>query len=256
MLADESLVALVVGVHCDGGVAEHGLRSRGGDHDVGRCIVGIEGVAFERIAQMPEVSLHLDLLYFEVRDRGEQLRVPIDEALVFVDEAGAIEIDEHLAHGAGQSLVHGEAFARPVAGRAEALQLVDDQAAGFVLPLPDAGDELLAAKGAAVGLLALHELTLDHHLRGDTGVIHPRLPQHVAAAHALEAGEHVLQRVVERVTHMQRAGHVRRGNDDGKGARVLAAGLARGKGPSFLPEAVGRPFDGRGLIGLIEHRRC
>ena len=139
MLADESLVALVVGVHGDGGVAEHGLGPRGGDHDVGRCIVGIEGAALERIAQMPEVALHLDLLDFEVGDGGEQLRVPIDEALVLVDEACAIEIDEHLAHGAGQSLVHGEALARPVAGGAEPLQLIDDQAAGLVLPLARRG---------------------------------------------------------------------------------------------------------------------
>ena len=52
---------------------------------------------------MPEVALHLDLLDFEVGDRGEQLRVPIDEALVLVDQPGAIELDEHLAHGAGRA---------------------------------------------------------------------------------------------------------------------------------------------------------
>ena len=42
VLADERLVALVVRVHGDGGVAEHGLGARGGDDDVGRCIVGVE----------------------------------------------------------------------------------------------------------------------------------------------------------------------------------------------------------------------
>ena len=145
-LPTRCLVALVVGMHGDGGVAEHGLGPRGGDDDVGRCIVGIEGAAFERIAQMPEMALHLDLLDFEVGDGGEQLRVPIDEALVLVDEPGAVELDEHLAHGAGQPLVHGEALARPVAGGAEALQLIDDQPAGLLLPLPDALDELLAAE--------------------------------------------------------------------------------------------------------------
>ncbi len=67
---------------------------------------------------------------------------------------------------------------------------------------------------AAVGLLALGKLALDHHLRGDAGMVHARLPQHVLAAHALEADQNVLQRVVERVAHMQRAGDVRRRNDD------------------------------------------
>jgi hypothetical protein len=43
------------------------------------------------------------------------------------------------------------------------------------------------------------ELALHHHLRRDAGMVGARLPEHVAAAHALEADEHVLQRVVERV---------------------------------------------------------
>ena len=64
-------------------------------------------------------------------------------------------------------------------------------------------EELLAAHVAAAGSLPLHQLPLDHHLRGDAGMVGARLPQHVLAAHALEAGQDVLQRVVERMAHMQ-----------------------------------------------------
>jgi hypothetical protein len=255
VLADEPPVAIIVGMHGDGGVAEHGLGSRGGDHDVGRCVVRVEGAIFQRIAQMPEVALHLDLLDFEVRDGGEQLRVPIDQALVFVDEAGAVEIDEHLAHRARKPLVHGEALARPIARRAESLQLIDDQTARLDLPLPDAAHELVAAERAAVRLLALHQLALDHHLGGDAGMVGARLPQHVAAAHALEADEDVLQRIVERVTHMQRAGHVRRRDDDGEGPRAGAVRTAGGKRLRLFPQAVDRALDGGWLVGLVEHRR-
>ena len=87
---------------------------------------------------MPEVALDLDLLHLEIGDRGQQLRVPVDQPLVLVDQAVAVELDEHLGDRARQALVHGEAFARPVAGGAEPLQLVDDGAAAFGLPLPDA----------------------------------------------------------------------------------------------------------------------
>ena len=163
-------------------------------------------------------SLLLDL---EVGDRGQQLGVPVHQALVLVDQPFLVERDEHLEHGLGQALVHGEALARPVAGGAEPLQLVEDHAAGFGLPLPDLVDELLAAEVAAVDL-ALHQLALDHHLRGDAGMVHARLPQHVLAAHALEADQDVLQRVVERMAHMQRAGDVGRRDDDGE---RLGAGL-------------------------------
>ncbi len=72
-----------------------------------------------------------------------------------------------------------------------------------LLPRPHALEERLAAHLAAAGLLALHQLPLDHHLRGDAGMVGARLPQHVLAAHALETAQDVLQRVVERMAHMQ-----------------------------------------------------
>ena len=72
----------------------------------------------------------------------------------------------------------------------------DDGAAGLRLPGPDPLQEFLAAHVAAAGLLALHQLPLDHHLGGDAGVVGAGLPQHVRAAHPLEPRQDVLQRVV------------------------------------------------------------
>src|SRR5262249_59757120 len=119
---------------------------------------------------------------------------------------------------------HGEALARPVAGGAKPLELADDRAAGFGLPLPDPLDERLAAHGAARRLLPFHELALDHRLSGDAGMVHARLPQHVLAAHALETAENVLQRVVERVAHMTRARDIGRRNDDAGRVGLRAVG--------------------------------
>ncbi len=253
VLADHVPVTLIVGMHGNGGVAQHGLGPRGGDHDEGGWIVGVERRPLDRIAQMPEMPLGVELLDLEIGNGGEQLGVPIDEALVLVDEARAIEIDEHLTHGAGQALVHGESEPRPVAGAAEPLQLADDGVARLFFPLPHALDEGLAAHGAAVGLLPFQQLTLDHHLGGDAGVIGARLPQHVAPAHALEADEHVLQRVVEGMPHMERAGDVGRRNDNGERPGLGARGRTGGEGGSLLPGAIGFAFDLLRLIGLVEH---
>ena len=167
-----------------------------------------------------------------------------------------MQLDEHLDDGARQPLVHRKTFARPVAGGAEPLQLVDDDAAALRLPLPDPLEKFGAAHVAAARLLPLHQLPLDHHLGRDAGVIGAGLPQHVAAAHPLEAAENVLQRVVERVAHMQRAGHVRRRDHDGEGlgvAALRATGLERA---GLLPEAGHAGFDIGGLVILLDHREC
>jgi hypothetical protein len=151
---------------------------------------------------VPEIALDLDLLDLEVGNRGLQLRVPVDQPLVLVDQAFLVKLTNTLstAFDSPSSMVkRSRDQSQDAPSR---LQLADDDAAGFVLPLPDLVEERLAADGAAVDL-ALGQLALDHHLRGDAGMVETRLPQHVPAPHALEAAQDVLQRVVERVAHMQ-----------------------------------------------------
>src|ERR1700687_6193956 len=104
----------------------------------------------------------LDLLDLQIRDRGEQLGVPVDQPLVLVDEAGAIKLHENLEDRAREPLVHSETLARPVAGGADPVQLLYDGAAGFRFPRPYLFEEFLTAERAPVRLLPFHELTLDH----------------------------------------------------------------------------------------------
>jgi hypothetical protein len=72
----------------------------------------------------------------------------------------------------------------------------------------------------------LAKLAFDDHLRGDARMVGARLPERVEAAHPVPAGQHVLQRVVEGMAHMQDAGHVGRRDHDrerlGPGSGVRA----------------------------------
>ena len=107
-LADQMAKPLVVRMHRDGDVAEHSLGPRRGDDD--------EFVAaFDRVFDVPLLAPGLDLLDFKIGDGGFQLGVPVDEPLVLVNEALAVERDEDLEHRARQAFIHGEALARPVA---------------------------------------------------------------------------------------------------------------------------------------------
>ncbi len=78
------------------------------------------------------------------------------------------------------------------------------------------------------------ELALDHHLRGDAGVIRARLPQRGVAAHAVPAREGVHERVLECMAHVQRAGDVRRRQHDAVGRSIaLRSECTRGF-PTFV----------------------
>ena len=277
MAADEMLIARVVGVDRDRGVAQHRFGARGGDRqplagllalvvhhrifEVVEAPIGIPGQRLgerrrvERSAVLPrplERVPGLDLDDLEIRDRGLEPGVPVDQPFILVDEPLAVELNEHLRDRTRQALVEGEALAAPVAGGAKALELGNDGAARFRLPRPDPLDERLAPHGAAVRLLALHELPLDHHLRGDAGVIDARLPQHVAASHAPVAAQDVLQRVVERMAHMQIAGDVRRRNDDAKGLRLRPVWTAGPERAGFFPKRGSAAF-GRGEVERFVH---
>ena len=102
-----------------------------------------------------ERALAFDLDDLEVGDRGLELRVPVDQPLGLVDQPLAVQLHEHLGDRLRQAFVEREALAAPVARGAEALELADDRAARFGLPLPHPREKRLAAEGAAVGLLAL-----------------------------------------------------------------------------------------------------
>ena len=80
-------------------------------------------------------------------------------------------------------------------------------------------------------------------------MIGTRLPPHVLAAHALESGERVLQRVVERVADMQAARYVGRRDDD---AEIVGALFRAGaEGARVFPLSVEAGFDLFGVEILV-----
>src|SRR3546814_9422840 len=97
-------------------VGQHRLGASGRDDDMA-------GAVLQRIADMPEMPLHFLRLHLQVRNRGAELRVPVDEALVAIEQALVVKLDEHLDEGGGNALVHREALVRPVARRAQAAAL-------------------------------------------------------------------------------------------------------------------------------------
>lgn len=236
--ADQVPVALVVGMHRDGGVAQHRLDPGGGHHDVRARVV-------ERaVAERHQLALDLLVVDLDVGEGRLQHRRPVDQPLGAVDQPGVVEPFEDGAHGPGQALVHGEPVAAPVHPVAEPAHLAADGAAGLALPVPHLLDEQLATE-VLFGLAVDGELLFHHALGRDAGVIHAGLPEHLVALHPLAPGQGVHHGVLQRVAHVQAAGDVGRRQHDRVAGFV--AGRVRGEVPGVHPLAVDRVF-GRGRV--------
>ena len=207
-LADQMLVALVVRVDGNAGIAHEGLRTGGRNNEVARAVR-------QRIADVPQLARLGFVLNLSVGQRSRAVRAPVDDAVALVDKALVVQVYEYLADRLGAALVHGEALAVPVAGGAELFELADDAVAELVLPRPYALEELLTAEVVTGQALLLAEVLLYLDLGCNTGVIGTRHPQCLVALHALGADEDILQGLVECVAHVQLAGNIRRRNNDG-----------------------------------------
>ncbi len=237
-LADERHVAFVLGVDGYGGIAGQCLRARRRHHHV--VLVGFafdaEGAAHDGIAHIPEVRVALFMLHLVIRESRAAARAPVHDVVALVDEPFVVKLREDFRHGARASFVERETLPLPVGGIAEHTLLVHNRAAILLLPLPDPLHERLAPK-ILTALAFLPQRLFDHVLRGDAGMVGAGKPKRVETAHPAPAHEDVLNGLVERVAHVQDAGHVRRRNDNR--IRLALAGL-RVKIPVLLPDGI--PF--------------
>ncbi len=273
-LADDGGIAGVTRMHRHRAVAQHGFGAGGGDRDIvpglaqGHVAVGVAFHVFiglapgQRVFEMPHLAVDLAAFDLEVRNRGLEMRVPVDQPLAAIDQPLVVHVDKDpdhrvveialFARGRAGGARHGEGIARPVEAGAQPLELADNGAARLRLPVPDAAQELLAPHLGAGGVGGVfRQLAFDHHLGGDAGVVLPGLPQHVKAAHPVPAGQDILQRVVQRVADMQAAGDVRRRDHHGKRGLPRPGVGTGGKGAAILPRCRDAGLGGGGVEGLF-----
>ena len=111
-LAYHIFITLVIGVHRHGCIAQQGLRSGGGQLQVAAAVL-------KGIAQVPEVTGLILVLHLCVRDRGQAVGAPVNDALTPVNQALIVQLAKDLAHGLAASFVQSETLPIPVAGGAK-----------------------------------------------------------------------------------------------------------------------------------------
>ena len=212
-LADQILEARIIRMHGNGRITQHGLWPRCRHHQEA------PRHAFHRVAHIPQAALHFLAFDFQIGNRGQEFRVPIHQSLVTIDEALGVQRHEYFAHCCRKSLIHREAFTRPIERCAKPAQLPRNGAARFRLPFPNALQKGFAPHAAAVWLLLFGQQAFHDDLRRNAGMVGARLPQRIAPLHAPPADQHILQGIIQRMADMQAARHIRRRDHDGEGVR-------------------------------------
>ena len=105
LFTNEVRIALVLGMHGNGSITQHGFRTGGCNNYVLALAI------LYRVANLPECTRLLGILDLGIRQSGAAVRAPVDDAVAAVDQALVIKVDKHLANGTGASLIHREALA-------------------------------------------------------------------------------------------------------------------------------------------------
>ena len=246
MAAVEMGIAGVLAVDGNSGITQHGLGAGG-------CQLQHLTGLLDRVEQVPEIAVLFLVLHLGIRDGGVAMGAPVDHPVAAVDQALVVQAHEHFLDGIRAALVHGKALPLPVTAGAQLFQLADDAVAVLGLPVPGALQETIAAHhllGQALGTHGLHDLGLG----GDGCVVGAGHPQGGIALHPLGADEHILHGVIQRMAHVELAGHVRRGHNDG--VRLLVGVRFRVEVAAVLPELVDAVFHLAGIVLFCEFFHC
>jgi len=151
---------------------------------------------------------------FLIRERRLRGRVPIDHSDASINQLLLIKIDKNSLDSADIIVIESVALARPIARTPETFELLDNDAAMFILPFQHAAQKFLSAEIMSRFLFSAAEIFFDSGLRPNAGVVGPRQPEYFAAKHARATSENILDRIVEDMPESERAGNVWGRNDD------------------------------------------
>ena len=174
---------------------------------------------------------------------------PVNHPVTAVDQTLIVKAQEHLLYRFGTPFIHGKTFSRPVAGGTHLLQLLDDPSAILFLPFPSPlqkgfpadllfGDSLFAHR--------LHNLGLG----SDGSMVGARHPKGVIPLHPAPTDQDILQRIVQRMAHMQLPGDV--GRWDHNGIRSFIRLYFRVKVVALEPKIINPVFHLFGVINLFQ----
>ena len=181
----------------------------------------VEGLqAVHIVLEVIEVALLLAVDHLLVAQCRLGLGIPVHHAQSAVDVALVIQVDKDLQDAIAALLVHGERRAAPVTRCAQFAQLLQDDAAVLVCPVPGVLEEFVARE-VTLAYALLGKTLDDLGLGSNRRMVGAGNPQGVLALHARTADEDVLNGVVEHVAHVEHARHIGGRDHDAIGLTLI-----------------------------------
>ena len=207
-LADQVLISFICGMYRNRSIAQHGFGSGG-------CQSQLFIRTNNGVIDMIKMPCHINVLYLCVGNCSLTLRTPVDNLFPAVNIALFIQTAEGFQNSFGAALVHRKAYTIPVTRAAQLSQLVQNNAAVFLLPSPCAFQKALTTNillGQPFGCHLLHNL----QFRGNACMVNAGYPECVVACHSFPANQDILHGVVQCMSHVQLPCNIRGRHYDAK----------------------------------------
>ena len=212
-LANQILITFILRINCYCRITQQSFRT-------GRCNLNKSALFSDnRIIDMPEKTILLLMLYLGIGNRGLADRAPVDDAGAFINISFFIQLDKYFQYRIGTSCIHRKTLSVPVCGRTKLMKLIDDAGTILLLPVPACFQKAVTSQIMFVDAFA-SQLVNNLYFGRDRCVIRARLPECLIALHPFVTGQNILHGIVQRMTHVQLTGDVRRRHHNRK--RFLA----------------------------------
>ena len=211
---DEVLIAYIIRMHTNRHITEQGFRARGGNRDARPLLavaifVGDGLCAIHKwVVDVPHTAIDLNGFHLKIRNRRAEHRIPVNQTRATINQPILVQAHKCFHHRFGHFLIHGEVLTRPINGRAHAADLLADDVARLFFPFPNFGGKCFAPQVGTIHTLR-RQLTLNHNLCGNPCVVSTGNPCRVLATHTRMAHTRIHHRLIERVSHVQRARDIR-----------------------------------------------
>ena len=206
--ADQVLISFIFGMNRYSCIAQHCFRSC-------CCQSQFFVGTYDRIVDVVEVTSHIVMFYFCVRDRCLAFRAPVDDLFTTVDITFFIQSYECFQNSIGAAFVHCKTNTIPVTGAAQFAQLIQDDTAVFFFPCPCSFQEAFTAYVVLCQAFGSHFLN-NLQFCGNGCMVDTGYPQCIVASHSLPSDQDILHCVIQGMAHVQLTCDVRRGHYDTK----------------------------------------